>query len=477
MQLLNFDKFVNEKYNPQPKVNESLKSFFSDMLNKVKGWFTGKGSWLKNWKKLKSEFGDGDMFKEVGIDFYDYSTAKVSESKINEAEQKNQRSGVALEHPNPEVPNFSFKEMEDALEMHWYSKKPPFIWGAPGIGKTDVVKQLAKKMGVPLILINLSMRDPVDFIGLPSIEQVQTKDGKTRGRTVYNLPKFFPDDNGPEEKGGIIFFDELNRAAGPVLSASLQLFLDRKIDEYELPSEWLIVAAGNRSVEAPEVSDLGPALSNRVKQYNLVPDVKSWADWADTKKDEKGIAQISPEFINFLISNQAYFHSYANDPNSPWPSPRSWTEAALNYKLIREKNPKKANDADFMKRTLAADVGLDAASAFINFLKLLDKFSDQDCEDVFKNPAKAKMIPLDRADIAYACLLKLAYFKREKGMTPAEFMSLVDYAIRMKSFEYSSALLKNCRQLYPNVFKDKAVVKKLEEWATAHDADAKKLTQ
>ena len=89
MQLLNFDNFVNEKYNP---TNESIKKFFTDILNKVKGWFTGKGSWLKNLQKLKNELGN-NSWQETGFDFYDYSTADAVVEKvttINEAETKNQ---------------------------------------------------------------------------------------------------------------------------------------------------------------------------------------------------------------------------------------------------------------------------------------------------------------------------------------------------------------------------------------------------
>lgn len=472
MQLLNFDKFVNEKYNP---TNESVKSFFSDMLNKIKGWFTGKGSWYKNLKKLKDQFEPGTMYKEIGIEFFDYSNAAVSESVetlTEAAETKNQRKGIALEHPNPEVPNFSFKELESALELHFESKKPPFIWGAPGIGKTDVVKQLAIKEGVPLILINLSMRDPVDFIGLPSIEA--GKNGKA-GRTVYNLPKFFPDDNGPDDKGGIIFFDELNRANGPVLSASLQLFLDRKIDEYSLPSKWLIVAAGNRSIEAPEVSDLGSALSNRVKQYNLVPDVNSWADWAVSKKGTNDEALIDPQFITFLLANKEYFHSYTNDPNSPWPSPRSWAEAAMSYKLLLKKNPRKANDADYLKRQLAADVGMDAAHAFINFLKLAEVFTEKDVEDVFKNPMKAKLPDTKRADITYAVICKIVFSKRETGCKPDEYINYIKYSTRLP-IEFASAMIKMGRQQYPDVMKDKAVIKALEDWSDVFEKDLKKIS-
>src|SRR5947207_14906471 len=119
MQVLNVDSFVNEKYSP---VNESVKSFFVNALQRVKGWFTGKHAWLKNLKKMKSQF-DPTQLKRAGIEFYDYTeggknSVKESVKAINEAETKNVRKGVPLEHPNPEVPNYSFKDMEETLERH-----------------------------------------------------------------------------------------------------------------------------------------------------------------------------------------------------------------------------------------------------------------------------------------------------------------------------------------------------------------------
>ena len=481
MQLLNFDNIVNEKYNP---INESVKSFFLNAIQKVKGWFTGKHAWLKNLRKLKSQF-DQSQLNRAGIEFFDYTEGGadfVTEkaNAINEAETKNVRKGVPLEHPSQEVPNYSFKEMEETLDLHFTTLKdyPPFIWGAPGIGKTDVVKQLAQKHKCYLILINLSVFDPVDFIGLPSIE---------KGRTVYNLPEFFPTDNGPavegfpEGKGGIIFFDELNRASGPVLSASLQLFLDKKIHKYMLPSEWIIVAAGNRSVEAPEVNDLGAALSNRVKQYNLIPDTNSWADWALKQKDKEGKNKISPQFISFLLANKQYFHSYTGDPNTPWPSPRSWSAAAVAYKALVEKNPKRANDADFLKRQLASDVGMDAATEFINFLKLAEHFTDKDVEDVYKSPTKAKLPDTKRADITYAVICKIVFARREQVKSKEdyvkfipEYLNFIKYSERLP-VEFASMMIKMGRQQYPDVMKDKTVIAALEEWSDVFQKDLSKM--
>ncbi len=460
MRLKTFEQF-NEQVANESIIGD-VKNFFKNIIKNVKDWFFGEDAFIKNLKKLEKEV----PYKQSGIKFYDFREgAAVKESVVNEAETKNVRKGIPLEHPSSEVPNYNHEELK--FELDRVFKDPsndgnptPFIWGSFGIGKTDVVKSLAKEHGCVMILVNLSLRDPVDFIGLPSIE---------KGRTVFNLPQFFPDENPKDEslKKGILFFDEMNRANGPVLSSSLQLVLSRELENYKLPKGWMLVAAGNRSIEAPEVTDLGGALANRVSHMNLVPDVKSWSNWAEVQKDKEG-PMIDYTFISFLMQNKEYFHSFTGDPNSPWPSPRSWSQAALNYRELLKKHPKMVKNTDFLTRSLAKQIGMDAATAFVNFLKLTNEFSKEDIEMVYTNPQKAKLPPKNgqnfKSDVTYAILSAIVFSKKETGMTVDEFINLIEYATRLKEFEYGTMVIRMVKQNYENVFKDKKVIKALEDF-------------
>lgn len=456
MRLKTFEQFNESVANES--VLGDIKDFFKKIITNVKDWFFGKGSFLKNLKKLEEEM----PYEKSGIKVFDFRKGSANESvKINEAETKGSRKGLPLEHPSTDVPNYNHEELK--FELDRVLKDPsnranptPFIWGSFGIGKTDVVKTLAQENELLLILVNLSLRDPVDFIGLPSIDL-------EKGRTKFNLPMFFPDDSVPR---GILFFDEMNRANGPVLSSSLQLVLSRELENYKLPKGWMLVAAGNRSIEAPEVTDLGGALANRVSHMNLVPDVKSWSKWADVQQDKDG-RLIDFTFVSFLLANKEYFHSYTGDPNAPWPSPRSWEQAALNYRDLKKNHPKQARNTDFLERSLAKQIGLEAAKAFVNFLKLVQEFSEEDIEMVYKNPGKAKLPPKVgsnfKADVTYAILSAIVFAKKETGMKPEEFINLIEYAKRLKEFEYATMLIRMVKQNYDNVFEDKKVVKALED--------------
>jgi len=158
--------------------------------------------------------------------------------------------------------------LEKLLEQKWAA----FVWGAPGIGKSSIVKHLAESKDLPVIDIRASLLDPTDLRGIPMIDQ---------GRAKWCPPTFLPD---ASQKPGILFLDEIN-AAPPLVQASLyQLVLDRRIGEYALPPGWWIVAAGNRQKDRAVTFRMSSALSNRFVHLNLDVDVDDWRTWAMANK-------------------------------------------------------------------------------------------------------------------------------------------------------------------------------------------------
>jgi len=126
------------------------------------------------------------------------------------------------------------KDITETLGALVDQKLPTFLWGAPGIGKSSVVKQVAEAKGIGFIDLRLSLMDPTDLKGIPFYEN-------RAHQAVWAPPSFLP-----REGSGILFLDELNTAAPSVQASAYQLILDRRVGEYELPEGWAIVAAGNR---------------------------------------------------------------------------------------------------------------------------------------------------------------------------------------------------------------------------------------
>jgi len=157
-----------------------------------------------------------------------------------------------------------------ALLTYVKAKQPVMLWGSPGVGKSDVVRQVAKQLGIDMIDLRLSQLDPVDLRGVPSVEGK----GKT-ALTKWNTPNFLP-----TEGKGILFLDEIVSAAQATQAAAYQLVLDRKLGDYELPPGWVVIAAGNRAGDRAIVNQMSSALKNRFAHINYEVNHDDWCDWA-----------------------------------------------------------------------------------------------------------------------------------------------------------------------------------------------------
>src|SRR3989344_1369249 len=141
-----------------------------------------------------------------------------------------------------------------------------FMWGPPGVGKSDTVGQVADAEGLRMVDLRLALMDPTDLRGIPVPE-----DGKA---------KWLPPSAPPPEGRGILFLDELNLAPPLVQSSAFQLVLDRKIGEYELPEGWCIIAAGNKAEQGANAYKRAPPRRNRFVHIDFEIDIDDWRSWA-----------------------------------------------------------------------------------------------------------------------------------------------------------------------------------------------------
>ncbi|MBO4630993.1 MAG: AAA family ATPase, partial [Lentisphaeria bacterium] len=148
-----------------------------------------------------------------------------------------------------------FRSILDSL---WNGKAAPeklpplMVWGAPGLGKSTIIRELAKEYGVDFIDVRLAQREPVDIRGLP----VPTEKG-----VEWRVSAEWPRD--PNSKG-IILFDELTAADRSLQVAAYEFILDRRLgDLYKVPDGWYICAAGNRTEDRAVATTMSSALANR----------------------------------------------------------------------------------------------------------------------------------------------------------------------------------------------------------------------
>lgn len=228
-----------------------------------------------------------------------------------------------------------------------------FLWGPPGIGKSSLVKQIARDKNLKLIDLRLPLLDPVDLRGLPMVD-------KEAGKAVWLPPDFLPDKNDPP---GILFLDEINAAPPSVQASAYQLVLDRRIGEYKLPPGWIIIAAGNRTTDRSVAYRLPTALANRFTHMGVKVDYNEWTRWAWGN-------EIDPYIIAFLKFHPDLLMSF--DPKSAalaFPTPRSWEFVSRLQKL-------RDNDTLLYLKTIKGTIGESAAQQLLAFLNYRNELPD-----------------------------------------------------------------------------------------------------
>lgn len=166
----------------------------------------------------------------------------------------------------------------------------PCFWGAQGIGKTQGLSQWARENGyLPNIVHIGSMESPADLIGMQ--DRVDES-----GKTTYLLPDWFKFGSEPV----LLILDEMNRGNSLLLQAMFPLLLDRMVGPHPIPNDCLIAVACNPSNGDFTVSDLDPALVNRMWHIPVRPKISEFLMWAENK--------INPDLIDFID-----FHENSKD--------------------------------------------------------------------------------------------------------------------------------------------------------------------
>lgn len=186
------------------------------------------------------------------------------------------------------------------------------LHGSPGIGKSDIVKQVAETYNLKLIDIRLSQCDPTDISGFPQIQEIKDKDGNTVDKKAAYIPMdVFPlendslplDKDGKEMSGWLLMLDEINQAKQAIQSAAYKLILDRQVGQHNLHKNVAIVCAGNLETDGAITSRVGTALQSRMIHLEIKPDFQGWLSWAR----DNGIDPRITSFINYMPEKLHFF--------------------------------------------------------------------------------------------------------------------------------------------------------------------------
>ena len=295
-------------------------------------------------------------------------------------------------------------------------QRPLFLWGPPGIGKSELVEGITTELGGLMIDLRLGQMEPTDIRGIPFYN-------KDIGKMDWAPPVELPD----EETAGqypvvVLFLDELNSAAPSVQSAAYQLILNRRIGKYKLPDNVVMVAAGNRESDKGVTYRMPTPLANRFIHQEMKVDFPSWQEWAVGHKIHKDVVG----YLSF--AKQDLYDFDAKSSSRAFATPRSWSFVS---EMLEDEG-----DDETLTNLIAGTIGEGLAVKFMSHRKIAGRMPKP--EDILSG--KVTDLQVKEVSAMYSLVISMCYELKgaiEKKIEDKKFHEMADnfFGYMMKNFE------------------------------------------
>jgi hypothetical protein len=202
-------------------------------------------------------------------------------------------------------------------------QRPIFLLGAPGIGKTAIMEQIAEELGIALVSYSMTHHTRQSAIGLPFIKQ-KNYDGKTYDVSEYTMSEIIAsiyetmEESGVKE--GILFLDEINCVSETLAPSMLQFLQYKVFGRHQVPEGWVIVTAGNPPEYNKSVREYDVVTLDRLKVLTVEADYKTWREYAIERS-------VHPSILNFLeLKKDFFYHMETTASGRHYVTARGWED-------------------------------------------------------------------------------------------------------------------------------------------------------
>ncbi len=296
------------------------------------------------------------------------------------------------------------------------------LWGAPGIGKSQAVRQIAKMIEeetgktVKVTDVRLLLFNPIDLRGIPTSNADKTL-------AIWLKPQIFQMDDS-DDVVNILFLDEISAAPQAVQAAAYQITLDRVVGEHKLPENCIVMAAGNRVTDKSVAFKMPKALANRLLHIEVEGSFKSWKDWAI----KHGVNEKVIGFLSFRNDYLMGFNVATED--LAFATPRSWEMVSNILNNI-------SSEIEEVFPLVSGLIGNGVAVEFRTWCEIYSTLPKT--EDIFLG--KSLNVPI-KTDAIYALISSMVVYAREHKNDMTKIVNAIKYASILPA-DFSAIFMKD----------------------------------
>lgn len=305
--------------------------------------------------------------------------------------------------------------------------------GAPGLGKTQIIVQLAKELDYDLVIMHPVVFDPTDLKGVPAIVEKKMPDGGVEPRAEY-LPTAQLRKLLTAEKPTICFLDDIGQCSKGVQAALMQLVMQREVNGHKISDHVIFTAASNRKQDkAGVVGMITPLISRFKTRYKLTADLDSWLTWAYDN-------DIAPEVIAFVKWKPDFLHQF--DPDyvdsdgetmSNQPCPRTIEAVSDVFKVgLRD------------YETIEGAIGEAFATEFLSFVQMIETLGDFPRKIATGQNPKLSELTDSSPSIMFALTECLT------GMSKKSFVNIAKWVRTEMPSEYQAKFVTDVERRFPD---------------------------